>query len=52
MTIRCMYRAEPNFPATDQHPDCERYFVAGWFVDAIGGEPTPEEVDAVVNPPV
>lgn len=49
MTIRCMYREEPNFPATDQHPDAARYSVDGWFVDAIGGEPTAEQVQAVVR---
>lgn len=50
-TIRCMYRVEPPFPATDQHPDAVRHFVAGWFVDAIGGEPTEAEVQAVLEPP-
>jgi hypothetical protein len=51
MTIRCIYSEAPKFPATDQHPDAVRYQVAGYWVDAIGGEPTPEEVDAVVSPP-
>jgi hypothetical protein len=51
MTIRCIYTAEPSFPATDQHPDAVRYQVAGYWVDAIGGEPTQEEIDAVLLPP-
>lgn len=50
-TIRCIYEEEPNFPATDQHPDAVRYVVGGRFVDAIGGEPTQAEVNAVLNPP-
>lgn len=47
--IRCVYTAEPNFPATDQHPDAVRYFVAGQWVDAIGGEPTEQEITAVAG---
>lgn len=50
--IRCVYSREPSFPATDQHPDAVRYTVAGHTVDAIGGEPTPEEVAAFLAPPV
>lgn len=49
--IRVVYSAEPNFPATDQHPDAVRYRVAGYFVDAIGGKPTVNEVQAFVSPP-
>lgn len=49
-TIRCIYSVAPNFPATDQHPDAVRYQVGGRFVDAIGGQPTQAEVDAVLNP--
>jgi len=50
--IRCIYHGkEPNFPATDQHPDAVRYKVGLYFVDAIGGEPTQAELDAVLNPP-
>lgn len=48
--IRCVYSQEPNFPATDQHPDAVRYIVAGYLVDAIGGEPTEAEVLAFLNP--
>lgn len=51
-TIRCVYSEEPNFPATDQHPDAVRYTVGEHIVDAIGGEPTPQEIDTVLNPPV
>jgi len=50
-TIRVLYEKEPDFPATDQHPDAVRYKVGKWTVDAIGGEPTPGEVLAVLNPP-
>lgn len=56
--VRCIYRDDaPNFPATDQHPDAVRYGpieLAGnivVFVDAIGGEPSIEEIDAALNPP-
>ena len=49
--IRCIYSAEPNFPATDQHPDAVRYQVGKNWVDAIGGKPTQAEIDAVLNPP-
>lgn len=58
-TIRCVYpTATPQFPATDQHPSAVRYTVASAFlgrdvlVDAVGGQPTTEQVDAVLNPPV
>lgn len=50
MTILCVYSAEPKFPATDQHPDAARYEIAGKWVDAIGGEPTQAELDAVLTP--
>ena len=49
-TIRCIYTSAPKFPATDQHPDAVRYQVGGLFVDAIGGEPTLAEVDAILSP--
>lgn len=55
--IRCIYRnSPPDFPATDQHPDAVRYGPITFngeqvFVDAIGGEPTAEEIEAVLNPP-
>ena len=50
-TILIIYDVEPTFPATDQHPNAVRYQVGGKWVDAIGGEPTQEEIDAVLNPP-
>lgn len=46
------YQKKPNFPATDQHPDAKRYMVAGYVVDAVGGEPTEAEVEAHLNPPI
>lgn len=57
MTIRCIYHgAAPNFPATDQHPDAVRYGPiqvdgASYFVDAIGGQPSPAEIRAMLSPP-
>lgn len=57
--IRCIYHASaPSFPATDQHPQAQRYSVRSEhlgrdvLVDAVGGEPTTQEVDAVLNPPL
>lgn len=55
--IRVIYHgAAPNFPATDQHPDAVRYgpvTIAStvYYVDAIGGEPTTDEISAVLHPP-
>ena len=49
-TIRAIYAAEPEFPATDQHPDAVRYEIGGRWVDAIGGPPTQEEIDAFGKP--
>lgn len=51
MTIRCIYSEEPGFPATDQHPDAERYKVGVYWVDTMGGKPTQSEIDAVLHPP-
>lgn len=48
-TIRCIYEKAPSFPATDQHPDAVRYQVGALFVDAIGGQPTQAEIDAVLG---
>lgn len=54
--IRCVYHnTEPNFPATDQHPDAVRYGpikrIDGSivFVDAIGGQPSLDDINAVLN---
>lgn len=51
-TIRCIYTVAPNFPATDQHPNAVRYQIGNLFVDAIGGQPTQQEIDDVVSPSV
>jgi hypothetical protein len=56
-TIRCIYHGQaPAFPATDQHPHAKRYGPIATpdgavFVDAIGGAPSVEEIDAVLHPP-
>jgi hypothetical protein len=50
-TIRCIYASEPDFPATDQAPDAVRYQVGNYWVDAAGGAPTLDEVNAVLAPP-
>lgn len=64
-TIRCVYTAAPNFPATDQHPSAVRYYrlqddsivtalpqgaVPIHVVDAIGGAPTVQEIVAFLTP--
>jgi hypothetical protein len=49
-TIRVVYQAEPEFPATVQHPDAVRYQVGGNWVDAVAGAPTQAEIDAVLAP--
>lgn len=49
--IRCIYTRTPNFPATDQHPQAQRYTIGGYVVDAIGGAPTLDEVTAMLAPP-
>lgn len=45
-TILVVYQAAPNFPATDQHPQAQRFQVGASVVDAIGIAPTQAEVDA------
>lgn len=51
--IRVVYTAEPNFPATDQHPDAKRYKVNQYWVDAVGKEtPTIADVEALLHPPI
>lgn len=47
--IRVVYENVPPFPATDQHPEAVRYQVGAFWVDAIGGAPTLEEVLAILN---
>lgn len=55
--IRCVYHpvdgkaTEPEWPASAQHPDALRYLVGNYYVDAIGGKPTQQEIDAVLTPP-
>lgn len=49
--IRVIYTEKPSFPATDQHPDAVRYKCGAYWVDAIGGEPTMNEIAEVLNPP-
>lgn len=41
---------QPDKPASIQHPDCVRYTVGLYVVDAIGGEPTLEEIEALLFP--
>lgn len=48
--IRVVYSVEPKFPATDQHPDAIRYVIGEWWVDAIGAEPTSDELTAFLTP--
>lgn len=56
MSIRCVYAGSaPDFPASDQHPDAVRYgplAIGGavYFVDAIGGQPSNDEILAVLEP--
>ena len=50
--IRVVYQSRPPaFPATDQHPQAVRYKVGPYWVDALEGAPTLQEVEAVLNPP-
>ena len=48
--IRVIYTEEPDFPATDQHPDAVRYVIGDVWVDAIGGLPLQSEIDAILHP--
>lgn len=57
MTIRTIYHGDaPKFPATDQHPQAKRYGplqLSGGrsvYVDAVGGEPTAADIEAVLKP--
>lgn len=47
--IRCVYTAEPSFPAIDQHPDAVRYVVGDYWVDALGGQPTLDAIKALLG---
>lgn len=50
-TIRAIYDSAPSTPATNQHPDAVRYFVGPYIVDAVGGQPTQAEIEAVLGLP-
>lgn len=50
------YPQPPAFLPSMQHPDAQRFTIAHptrgqIYVDAVGGEPTMDEIDAVFNPP-
>ena len=49
-TIRMIHTAQPDSPATDQHPQAERYQIGPYWVDAVGGQPTQAEVAAKLAP--
>lgn len=49
--IRVVYTEQPNFPATDQHPNAARYIVGQYWVDAVGAPvPTLADVQAFLTP--
>ena len=54
-TIRVIYHPvdgaakQPAFPASEQHPDAVRYLVGDYYVDALGGEPTLQQVQAALG---
>lgn len=50
--IAVHFGAAPTFTAQENHPDAERFHVGNLYVDAIGGEPTQAEIDAVTQPGV
>lgn len=43
--IRAIYAAEPRFPATDQHPEAQRYQFGDVWVDCVGGPLTQAEFE-------
>lgn len=49
--ILAVYSAEPIFPPHDQHPDAARYHIGEFWIDALDGEPTSDEIEALTNPP-
>lgn len=51
MTIRVVYEAEPNFPATQQHPQAVRAKIGGYWVDYVGSAPSAQEVADHMSPP-
>lgn len=54
MRIVAAYSDEhlPSPEPEDNGAGAVRYHVGGWYVDAINGEPSPQQVAAFVNPPV
>lgn len=51
MTIRVVYKSEPLFPATDQHPAAQRVQVNGFWVDYVGQAPTVQETQDFIDSP-
>lgn len=49
--IVTVYSHPPAFPATDQHPNATRYRVGVHYVDAVGDQPSEQEVSAFLTPP-
>lgn len=49
--ILCVYSEEPQFPATEQQPGALRTQIGAYWVDYLDAEPTPQEVEDLVNPP-
>ena len=47
--LRVIYEDEPDFPPTVHHPDAVRYQVGDYWVDAVGGNPTRDEVDKTLG---
>jgi len=51
MRILSVHEREPNFPASDTLPGAVRYPVGAWWVDALDGEPTEQDVSDFFAPP-
>ncbi len=45
--IRVIYLEEPDFPPTDNHPDAQRAFIGGYFVDYIGSVTEQDVLDLI-----
>lgn len=50
-TIRIIWHGETDIPPDRQDPACVRYRIGKYLVDAVGGPPTQQEVDDILNPP-
>lgn len=48
-TVLNIYNSEPNFPATDEHPDAACYRHGPYWVHAFGGAPSQGEVASMLN---